>query len=63
MLNVANKSGTRRSGVKRWLTYEEIKQKLGETVERAIVEYKLRNEDVKRDEVRCHPDRPDNEAS
>ena len=42
MLNVNNKSVTRRSGVKRWLTFEEIKQKLGEQVARAIVDYKLR---------------------
>ena len=57
-LNVTSTQGTRRKGVKRWMTYEEIAKQYGEAVACAIIEHKLSNQDLCETEVRFHPDAP-----
>ena len=55
-VNVCSKNSRTRRGVKRWLTYQELVSKLGETVAFAIVEHKRSVQDS--EEVRDHPDCP-----
>ena len=61
-LTACNKSGTRRVGIKRWMTMAEMITKLGEKTAAAIAEYKLSQPDVMEEEVRWHPDAPNCEA-
>ena len=62
-LNVTSNMGTRRRGVKKWLTYAEISKQYGERVATAIIEHKLASPELAEEEVRWHPDCPGNEAS
>ena len=62
-LNVTSNLGTRRRGVKKWLTFAEISKQYGERVATAIVEHKLASPELAEEEVRWHPDCPGNEAS
>ena len=55
-VNACSKNSRTRRGVKRWLTYQELVSKLGETVAFAIVEHKRSVQDS--EEVRDHPDCP-----
>ncbi|CAE7240861.1 unnamed protein product [Symbiodinium sp. CCMP2592] len=55
-VNVCSKNTKTRKGVKKWLTFQELVSKLGETVAEAIVEHKRSVKDSA--EVRDHPDCP-----
>ncbi|CAE7252172.1 unnamed protein product, partial [Symbiodinium sp. KB8] len=61
-LNITSSTGTRRRGVKRWLTFAEIERQYGPTVAKAIVDHKLTTPDLAETEVRFHPDAPGVEA-
>ena len=62
-LNVSNTSGTRRRGVKRWMTHEEISKQYGTQVAQAIIDHKLGTHELSETEVRWHPDAPGVEDS
>ena len=62
-LNVTCSQGTRRRGVKRWMTRCEIEKQYGESVAMCIIEHKLNNPELCEQEVRWHPDCPGVEAT
>ena len=57
-LNITTCTGTRRKGVKRWMTFAEISRQYGEAVASAIVSHKLSSAELSEHEVRWHPDAP-----
>ena len=61
-LSATSTTGTRRRGVKRWLTYAEIERQYGATVAKAMVDHKLNTPELAENEVRFHPDAPGVEA-
>ena len=60
-LNLTSSQGTRRKGVKRWMTHMEIAKQYGDAVAAAIIEHKLGSAELCESEVRFHPDCPGNE--
>ena len=62
-LTITSTTGTRRRGVKRWLTYAEIEKQYGPVVASAIIQNKLNSQDLCESEVRFHPDAPGCEDS
>ena len=60
-LNITSTSGSIRRGVKKWMTKQEIADKLGPAVADFIVNFKYASN--LQDEIRDHPDAPGCEAS
>ena len=61
-LSVTETSGSVRRGVKKWLTRQELNQKLGKEVADAIINFKLNCAKLSAEEIREHPDAPGCEA-
>ena len=55
-INVCEKSGTVRRGVRKWVTKAQLVQSVGREVAEAIIENKMNNERLRETEVRTHPD-------
>ena len=57
-----SKTGSRKRGIRKWLTFDEMEQKWGKQIAQEIREAKLNDPDLKARETRDHPDLPKNEA-
>ena len=61
-LQVTSREKNKKLGVREWLTRQEIEAKYGVDGAEAIIRRKLGEEELRRTEVRMHPDAPECEA-
>jgi hypothetical protein len=58
-LQAKTSKSQRKNSIRRWFTLHQLQVKHGEEVAEAMVQRKLQNESLKREEVRAHPDLPE----
>ena len=62
VMQAGTKSGTVKRGKKCWMTHKQITDKYGDDVAQAIVEYKIKDAELSKTEVRWNPNCPFSEA-
>ena len=62
IMQAGTKSGTVKRGRKCWMTQKQISDKFGDEVAQAIVEYKVKDPELSKSEVRWNPNCPFSEA-
>ena len=61
-VQVTEKSGTIRRGVKKWMTRAEMEKKWDKDITDAIIAYKNSSRSIYEEDVRAHPDAPESEV-
>ena len=61
-VQVTERSGTIRRGVKKWMTRAEMEKKWDTDITDAIIAYKNSSKSICEEEVRPHPDAPTSQA-